>query len=135
MAKRTDRISPAATPRKFKRQWRDYRTEAGRRVVKEFIDELDDDAAASVVAAMKEVRERGSAAAKHLRAEIYEVIADSKDKWIRILFATQGRYSQVLLSLHAFEKKTNKTPPRELELAEKRLEDWKQRGKRRKGEA
>jgi phage-related protein len=117
------------------RQWRDYRTEAGGRPIKDFIDALTDEEAASVAAAMREVREEGVAAAKHLRGEIYEARADTKDKWIRLLFATQGRFSQVLLSLSAFEKKTNKTPPQQLQLAEDRLESWKARGRKRKAAA
>lgn len=119
---------------KRKRRWRDYRTEAGGRPVKEFIDELDDDSAASVVAAMREVRDLGTEAAKHLRGDIYEVIANSKDKWIRILFAPLGKSSHILLAVHGFEKKTRKTPPQALDLAEERLAKWKARGKaRRKG--
>jgi hypothetical protein len=49
----------------------------------------------------------------------------------RVLFSTEGRFSQVLLSLSAFEKRTQKTPKRELELAESRLGDWRARGRAR----
>jgi phage-related protein len=126
------RKEKATAPKRPKRQWRDYRTEAGGRPVKDFIDRLNDEAAASVAAAMREVRNEGLPAAKHVRNEVYEVIAETKDLWIRILFAQQGRYSQVLLALLAFEKKTNKTPPQEIDLAEKRLSSWKDRGRKRK---
>lgn len=44
-------------------RWRDYRTRAGRRPVKDFIDGLSDEDAAEVVAAMAEVREEGLDAA------------------------------------------------------------------------
>jgi hypothetical protein len=70
-----------------KRRWRDYRTSAGRRPIKEFIDELSDTDAAAVVAAMRDVREAGLAAARHLRGEIYEVRADGARQTFRILFA------------------------------------------------
>jgi phage-related protein len=83
---------------------------------------------ASIVAGMKEVAERGLTAAKHLRGEIYEVRSDAASRSFRVLFSTEGRYSQVLLSLSAFEKRTQKTPPRELDLAEARLRDWRARG-------
>jgi hypothetical protein len=33
-----------------------------------------------------------------------------------------------LLSLSVFEKRTQKTPPREIEMAEHRLRDWRDRG-------
>lgn len=116
----------------FKRQWRDYRTSSGARPVKEFLDGLSDEEAADVVAGMKEVAERGLLAAKHLREEIYEVRADSRTRSFRLLFAKEGKYGQVLLSLSIFEKRTQKTPPREIELAERRLDDWRTRGAARK---
>jgi phage-related protein len=122
-------VDAKKTPR---RQWRDYRTRAGGRPVKAFLDELTDDEVAAVVAGMKEVVERGLAAGKHLRGDVYEVRADAATRSFRVLFATEGRYSQVLLSLSAFEKRTQKTPPRELELAEDRLRDWRERGAARK---
>lgn len=117
-----------AKRKKPRRQWRDYRTRAGGRPVKAFLDDLTDDEVAAVVAGMKEVAERGLVAAKHLRGDVYEVRADAATRSFRVLFATEGRYSQVLLSLSAFEKRTQKTPPRELDLAEDRLRDWRERG-------
>jgi phage-related protein len=112
-----------------RRRWRDYRTALGGRPVKDFLDELTDEEAASVVAGMKEVAERGLVAAKHLRGDIYEVRADASARTFRVLFAAEGRFSQVLLSLSGFAKKSQKTPPRELHLAESRLTDWRSRGR------
>ncbi len=77
---------------------------------------------------MKEIAERGLVAARHLRGDIYEVRADARTRSFRLLFSTEGRYGQVLLSLSGFEKRTQRTPPRELKLAEDRLTDWRQRG-------
>jgi phage-related protein len=96
--------------------------------VKEFLDELVDDELAAVVAGMKDVAERGLVAAKHLRGDIYEVRAEASTRSFRLLFSAEGRFSQVLLSLSAFAKKTQKTPLRELERAETRLCDWRDRG-------
>jgi hypothetical protein len=73
-----------------KRRWRDYRTEAGRRPVAEALDGLSDDDAASVIAAMADVRDRGLEAARHLQDEIWEVRADGDRVIYRVLFATQG---------------------------------------------
>lgn len=112
-----------------KRRWRDFRTAAGRRPVKEFIDGLSDMDAAAVVAAMRDVRETGLAAARQLRGDIYEVRADGDRQTYRILFAPEGRRSQVLLALDGFSKKTQKTPPGKIQLAERRLADWRRRGK------
>ena len=100
------------------------------------MDALADEEVASIIAGMKDVIERGLPAAKHLRGDVYEVRADASTRSFRLLFATEGTYSQVLLSLSVFEKRTQKTPPRELELAEGRLRDWRHRGtERRKGAA
>src|ERR671911_2343792 len=48
-----------------------------------------------------------------------------------VLFATEGAKSQVLLAVSAFTKKTQKTPVAEIRLAERRLADWRRRGRRR----
>ena len=56
-----------------RRRWRFYETAAGRRPVRDFLDELTDGDAASVVAAMKDVATNGVEVARHLRGEIYEV--------------------------------------------------------------
>ncbi len=112
-----------------RRRWRDYRTAAGRSPIKEFIDGLSDIDAAAVVAAMRDVRDTGLAAVRHLRGEIYEVRADGDPQTYRILFAPEGRRSQVLLALDGFSKKTQKTPPEKIRLAERRLADWRRRGK------
>ena len=112
----------------FRRHWRDYRTASGGRPVKDFVDELTDDEAAELVAAMKEVRDEGLSAAKHLRGDIYEVKAEGETRSLRLLFAKEGRFGHVLLSLSGFVKKTQKTPRSELELAERRLKDWRARG-------
>ena len=77
---------------------------------------------------MKRVARQGLAMARHIRGDIYEVRADGDRQSFRILFATEGRYQQVLLSLEGFSKKTQKTPPEKIELAERRLRDWRQRG-------
>jgi phage-related protein len=93
--------------------------------VKDFIDKLTDDEAAAVVAAMKEVAQLGVAASRHLRGDIYEVRADADRRSFRVLFAQETKF--ILLSLSAFEKRTQKTPAREIETAERRLKDWRTR--------
>jgi phage-related protein len=112
----------------IRHRWRDYRTASGRRPVKEFIDALSDEDAAELAAAMADVRERGLRAARHLRGEIYEVRAEGKDVTLRILFAEEGEKGRVLLALEGFAKKTRTTPPRLIELAERRLADWREKG-------
>lgn len=58
--------------------------------------------------------------------------AEARTRTFRVLFAGEGQFSQVLLSLVAFVKKTERTPRSELELAEDRLRQWRERGKAKK---
>ncbi|MGH3032816.1 MAG: type II toxin-antitoxin system RelE/ParE family toxin [Gaiellaceae bacterium] len=110
-------------------RWRDYRTPTGRRPVKKFLDSLSDEDAAEVIAAMAEVRDEGLQVARHLRREIYEVRADGRNATFRVLFAPEGKKGRILLALEAFSKTTRKTPPRLVELAERRLAEWRTRGR------
>lgn len=48
---------------------------------------------------MKEVRDHGLIAARHLRGEIYEVRADGDRVIYRVLFAAEGEREQILLAL------------------------------------
>ena len=123
----------ASKPKRASRQWRDYRTPAGGRPVKDVFDELDDEEVAAIVAGMKDIVQAGLPAAKHLRGDVYEVRADAATRSFRLLFAAEGQYSQVLLSLSVFVKKTQKTPKRELDVAEARLRDWRARGALKRG--
>jgi phage-related protein len=118
----------AESRRVVSHRWRDYKTASGRRPVKEFLDRLDDEDLASVIAAMKEVRQQGLQAARHLDGEIYEVRADGKGVIYRVLFAPQGKRKQVFLSLEALKKKTQKTPAEAIRSAKRRLCEWEQRG-------
>lgn len=110
------------------RRWRDYRTAAGARPVRDFLTSLSDEDAASVLDAMAAVRVHGLRSARHLGADLYEVRADGNRQTYRILFANEGRSRQILLSLEGFSKKTQKTPPDKIRLAERRLADWRRRG-------
>lgn len=112
-----------------RRRWRDYRSGSGARPVRDFIESLTDEEAAEVVAAMKEVAREGTEAARHLQDEIYEVRASADTRSFRILFANEGAQSQVLLALVAFIKKTQRTPPKTIDLAQQRLSDWRSRAR------
>ena len=99
--------------------------------MKEFVDRLADVEVAAIVAGMKEVAEFGLPAARHLRGDLYEVRADGRRSF-RVLFAAEGRFGQVLLALSGFAKETQRTPLREIRLAESRLADWRARGEVRR---
>jgi len=111
-----------------KRRWRFYRTAGGNEPVRAFLSTLSRDDRDAVTIAMRDVERVGLVAARHLRGDIYEVRASSSTQAFRILFATEGRYNQVLLALEAISKKTQKTPSQATTLAESRLADWRRRG-------
>jgi phage-related protein len=116
-------------------RWRHYETAAGRRPVLDFIRKVPDGDKAAILAAMKEVRQEGVRAARHLQGELFEVRADGERVIYRILFAREGKQGQVLLSLLAFKKKTQKTPTAQIELAARRLRDWRSRAREAATEA
>jgi phage-related protein len=117
------------------RRWRFYTTPAGRNPVREFFADgrLPVGDRDEILAAMKDVQVNGLEVARHLQAELYEVRADGRQATYRVLFAAEGARSQILLGLSAFSKKTQKTPPREIALAERRLRDWRGRATPRQG--
>jgi phage-related protein len=75
------------------------------------------------------VRRDGIRAARQLRVDLFEVRADGERVIYRILFAREGARGQILLPLVAFNKKTQKTPPHQIELAARRLRDWRSRAR------
>jgi phage-related protein len=114
--------------RQPRRRWRAYKTASGRCPVEEFIDGLSDTDAAAVLAGMQQVRDEGLRAARHLDGDVWEVRVDGDRVIYRVLFAEEGTRGRVLLSLEAFKKKTQKTPPTAIALAKRRLADWRRRG-------
>jgi phage-related protein len=111
-----------------KRQWRDYQTENGTRPIKDFLLSLPDEDRAAIFEEMEHIRKYGKSVARHLHKDIYEVRAIYNTKAYRILFACEGRFSHILLSLEGFQKKTQQTPRNHITLAEQRLADWRRRG-------
>jgi phage-related protein len=115
----------------YKRHWRDYKTATGLKPVKQFVAKLSQAERAAVAAGMTDVVAHGLKAGKHLRGDIYEVLVEGPNRSFRLLFSKEGRGGHVLLALHAYEKRSQKLPPRELALAEKRLADWRACGAKR----
>ncbi len=99
--------------------------------MRQFFGTLSDAELEQVAAAMKTVAEMGTAEARHLRGDIYEVRASCDNRAFRVLFANEGRRNQILLALEGFEKKTQKTPTRTIGLAETRLANWRERARPR----
>ncbi len=118
-------------PRRYRRQWRFYRSAAGREPVRDFLDQVSDEDAAAIAAAMKQVRDtgRGHVDVNHLYHEIWQVEIDGMRVIYRLLFAEEGRFSQVLLALEIVNKKWQSAKSRHIAVAERRLADWRARGR------
>ena len=106
-----------------RRRWRNYKTPSGRNPVEEFIDRLFGPDKATVLAGMEDVRERGLRAARHLDGDIWEVRTDGDRVIYRILFATEGRWGQVLLALEVLTRRPEDARPRS-SWRESRLAEW-----------
>lgn len=111
------------------RRWRYYRTAAGAMPVREFLRALAPGDRQAVRVAMALVAKRGRGSARHLRGDIYEVRVSNEGRAFRVLFSAEGHRHYILLALSGFEKKSQKTPPTEIALAEARLRDWRHRGR------
>jgi phage-related protein len=59
----------------------------------------------------------------------WQIEIDGERVIFRLLFAEEGRFGQVLLALEIINKKWQKAREQNIRLAEKRLSDWRQRGR------
>lgn len=55
--------------------------------------------------------------------------AEGADDSYRLLFSAEGRKSRILLGLHVMPKHTQKTPDQDIRKAQRRLTEWRKRGK------
>lgn len=110
-----------------------YRDTKGREPVAEYIKKLASENSKDSRIKLKKIRESikilsqlgtraGERFVKHIDGDIWE-LRPTRD---RILFVAWNNGSFVLL--HQFMKQTEKTPPREIEIAKSRLKDMKERG-------
>ncbi len=75
-------------------------------------------------------RDWGFAPRSTLRENSTKSKAESDRQTFRVLFALEGKHDQVLLSLEAFSKKQRKLPREKIELAKRRLRDWRSRSRK-----
>ena len=80
---------------------------------------------------MKEVRAagRGHPDVNHLRGDIWQIEVDGKRVIYRLLFSQEGRFGQVLLALVIVNKKSQRAKQQHIQLAERRLAEWRGRGR------
>ncbi len=103
-----------------------YTTERGDSPVDDFLDGLDKKSRAKVAAHLSFLEEQGPNLkrpyADVVRGKIRELRIRQSSNQYRILFFFQAR-DQIVLA-HAFSKKSQQLKEKDIELAERRMEDW-----------
>jgi phage-related protein len=103
-----------------------YTDENGASPIREFLESLDIKTQARFIWSIEQLRLRNVQArgplVRHLEGKLWELREESHTDIFRLLyFFFTGRR---IVFIHGFQKKTQKTPRRELEIAQKRLEQW-----------
>ncbi len=106
-----------------------YETTSGRCPVREYLDSLRVREFAAVRKDLDLLEmygiQLGAPAVKHLEGKVWELRTRGQAEHRVLYVAVSG---QRLIMLHAFMKKTQRTPRREIETAQRRLADCEQRG-------
>ncbi|HYA14686.1 MAG TPA: type II toxin-antitoxin system RelE/ParE family toxin [Syntrophales bacterium] len=106
-----------------------YTSERGDSPIDNFLDELDKKSRAKVAAYLSLLEERGSNLkrpyADIVGGKIRELRIHHGSNQYRILYFFQ-MLNQIVL-VHAFSKKTRQLKKKDIELAERRMEDWMRR--------
>lgn len=107
-----------------------YRDAGGSEPAKDFMDSLPANTQAKILRIIRMLRDYGALLkepyTRQVRGKIRELRIKDAQGNIRILYFTYTGRRFILL--HGFIKKTDKTPERDIELAEKRMDDFIQRG-------
>lgn len=106
-----------------------YRDERGSSPVREFLQGLDDEVRASMGWAIDQLRLRnvraGMPLVRHLEGDLWELRRESRTNIYRLIyFFFRGRR---IVFVHGFQKKSQKMPRRELEIARLRQATFMQR--------
>nr|MBP3282192.1 type II toxin-antitoxin system RelE/ParE family toxin [Treponema sp.] len=117
-----------------------YKTESGRNPVAEFIRSLQKKQYARIVQDMTLLQTMGSDLhypyVDFIRGDKYKGLMELRTKQANNIFRTfyfvvikdESENSEKAVLLHAIQKKTDKTPKKELETALARMKDYKSRG-------
>ncbi|MEK6815410.1 MAG: type II toxin-antitoxin system RelE/ParE family toxin [Nitrospirota bacterium] len=104
-----------------------YTAGSGRRPVEEFIRALPARLQAATLRAVERIAEQGIAAPglslRQVRGKLWEIRIQDGGA-VRIFYVTRGAEGEGrLILLHAYRKKTQKAPLREIEVAERRMKE------------
>lgn len=106
-----------------------YESENGNKPVKDFVFELNDKQRAKVIRDLNQLEEFGIGyhipdTKKLSGTPLWELRILGRDN-IRVIYVL--RIGKIILLLHGFIKKKQKTPVKEINIALKRLDDWNNR--------
>lgn len=106
-----------------------YTREDGENPVAQFLGGLDQKTQARFIWSLEQLRARNVQAreplVRHIEGRLWELRRESNTNIYRLLYVTlPGRR---ILVVHGFQKKTQRTPRSEIELAQRRLADFLQR--------
>ena len=103
-----------------------YETEDHKTPVSDFLDSLDAKMSAKMVGLLEILEEKGNELrmpySKHLEDGIFELRCKLGSNITRTLYFFY--VGKKIIVTNGFEKKTQKTPPSEIDLAKKRRSDW-----------
>ena len=103
-----------------------YRDAKGNEPVREFLDSLSLPAKTKMMRLIEFLTDKGvllkEPYTKQIKGKIRELRVKDKQGAVRVLYFTYTGRQFILL--HGFIKKTDKTPEREIEIAEKRMIDY-----------
>lgn len=103
-----------------------YVEAGGRQVIREFLEGLDIRSQARFDWSIEQLRLRNVQAreplVRHLEGKIWELRRESDTNIYRLLYCFLP--GKRILFLHGFQKKSQKTPRREIELAQRRMDDF-----------
>lgn len=105
-----------------------YRSGSGREPVREWLRGLDGESKRVLGEDIKTVQygwPLGMPLVRSLGGGLWEVRSQLRDGIARVIFLASG---ETMVLLHGFHKKTQKTPPAELEVARKRAADVRKAG-------
>ncbi|QTA91584.1 Toxin-antitoxin system, toxin component, HigB-like [Desulfonema magnum] len=108
-----------------------YRTQSGKCPIEEYFDTLTDAQVAKITWVLKLIRER-----EHISTKYFKKLANTDDIWeVRVglgsnIFRILGfiHNNELIILTNSFQKKSQKTPSKEIKLAEKRKKDFLSRG-------
>ena len=104
-----------------------YRTISGKCPVKEHLDSLTDEQATKIAWVLKLIREIDQIPSKYFKKlvntnDIWEARVDVGRNTFRLLGFFHGR--ELIILTNSFQKKSQKTPLKEIRLAEKRKKEY-----------